>query len=87
MLKYAEKRKILIFIKYFFNMDVSLIVRLICLRIVIHVLRIHLEGRVSQNVDIGFSFNLVAFRKGDFKKNYNKITKVPVFCSEIETRT
>ena len=80
MLKYAEKRKIVIFIKYFLNMDISLIMILICLRIVIHVLRIHLEGRVSQNFDIGFSFNLVAFRKGDFKQITIKSQKFPFFA-------
>ena len=68
MLKHAEKRKIHIFHKYYFNMDISLIMRLTCLKIVILVLRIHLEGGVSQNVDIRLSFNLVAFRKGGFQK-------------------
>ena len=65
-----RKEKILIFHIYFLNMDISLIMRLICLKMIIHVLRINLEGRVSHNFDIyiGLSFNLVAFRKGDFKK-------------------
>ena len=78
MLKYAEKRKILIFHKYFLNMDISLIMRLqlYALKIVIHLLRIHLEGNMSQDFDIGLSFNLVAFRKGDHKS-------YPVFCSKI----
>ena len=39
-------------------MDISLIVRLTCLKTAIRVLWIHLEGSVSQNVDIGLSFNL-----------------------------
>ena len=87
MLKYAEKREILIFHKYFFNMDISLIMRLICLKIVKHILRIHLEGRVSQNVDIRLSFNLVAFRKGGFQEFTKKSQRLPVFCSKIKTRT
>ena len=87
MLKYAEKRKTLIFHKYFLNMDISLIMRLICLKIVIYVLRIHLEGRVSQYIDIGLSFDLVEFRKGDLQKFTIKSQKLPVFCSKIKTRT
>ena len=87
MLKYAEKRKILLFHKYFLNMDSSLIMRLICLKIVIHVLRIHLEGRVSQNFDIGLSFDLVAFRKGTFQKFTIKSQRLAVFCTKIKSRT
>ena len=78
---------VLLFHKYFLNMDISLIMRLICLKIVIHVLRIHLQGKVSQNFDIGLSFNLVAFRKGAFKKFTIKSHKLVVFCSKIKTRT
>ena len=87
MFKYAGKRKILIFHKYVLNMDISLIMRLICLEIVIHVLRIYLEGKLSQNCDIGLSFNLVAFRKGGFQKFTIKSQQLPVFCSKIKTRT
>ena len=87
MLKYADQRKILIFHEYFFNMDISLIMSLICLKIVIHVLRIHLEEKGSQNFDIGLSFNLVAFRNGGFQKFTIKSQKLPVFCSKIKTRT
>ena len=75
--------KILIFHTYFLNMDISLIVRLTCLKIVIHVFRIHLERNLSQNFDICLSFNLVAFRRGDLKKNTIKSQKLPVFCYKI----
>ena len=70
MLKYAENMKILIFHKFVLNMNISFIMRLICLKIVIHVLKTHLEGRVSQNVDIGLSFNLIliALEGETFKK-------------------
>ena len=81
MLKYAEKRKILIFQKYFLKIEISLIIRLVSLKIVIPVLRIHLEGRVSQNFDIGLRFNLVAFRKVGSQKCTIKLQKLPVFCS------
>ena len=53
--------------------------RFTCLKIVVHVLKTHLEGRVSQHLDKAFSFNFIGFRRGDFKENYNKITKVTRF--------
>ena len=53
----------------------------------IHVSETHLEGRVSQNVDIGCSLNFIACRSGGFKKNTKKSQKLPVFCSKIKTRT
>ena len=84
---YAEKRKILIFHKHFWNMDISLIIRLTCLKIAMHVFRIHLERSVSQNLDLGLSFNLVAFRRGDFQQFTIKSQKLPVFCTKIKTKT
>ena len=42
---------------------------------------------MSQNVDIGLSFNLVAFRRGDFTKSATKSQKLPVSCSKIKTST
>ena len=68
MLKYAENMKTLIFHKLILNMNISLIMRLTCLRIVMHVLKTHLEGRVSQHFDIDLSFNLIAFRGGTLTK-------------------
>ena len=53
----------------------------------IHVSETHLEGRVSQNFDIGLSLNFIACRSGGFKKNTKKSPKLPVFCSKIKTRT
>ena len=43
--------KILIFHVYFFNIDISLIMALICLKTCMCVAEICLEGRVSQNFD------------------------------------
>ena len=57
------------------------------LKTAIHVSKTHLEGRVSQNFDIGFSLNFIASRSGGFKKNTKKSQKLPVFCSKIKTRT
>ena len=74
MLKYAENTK------YFLNMNISLIMRLTCLKIVRHVLKTHLEGRVSQNFDVCLSFNLIAFRRGDFQKNTKISQKYPFFA-------
>ena len=45
----------------------------------IHVSKTHLEGRVSQNFDIGLSLDFIACRSGGFQKNTIKITKVTPF--------
>ena len=45
----------------------------------IHGSETHLEGRVSQNFDIGLSLNFIACRSGRFKKKYQTITKVTRF--------
>ena len=79
MLKYAENMKILIFHEFILNMNISLIMRLTCLKMVRYVLKTDLEGRVSQNFDICLSLNLIAFRRGDFQKNTKKSQKLPVF--------
>ena len=63
----AENRKILILHIYFFNMDISLTMRLMCLKTAIHVPETLLEGRASQNFDTGLSLNLIACRSGEFK--------------------
>ena len=86
-LKYAENRKILIFHIYFLNKHISLNIRLTCLTTAIHVSETHLEGRVSQNFDIGLSLDFIACRKGGIQKNTKKSQKLPVFCSKIKTRT
>ena len=49
----------LIFHIYFLNKDISLNMRLTCLKMAIHVSEIHLEGRVSQNFDIDLSLNFI----------------------------
>ena len=45
-----------IFHIYFLNMDFSLIMTLMCMKIYIHSAEICFEGSVSQNFDIGLSF-------------------------------
>ena len=47
------------------------------MKIAIHVLRTYLEETVSQNVDIGLGFNLMALRRRDFPKVTIKSHKLP----------
>ena len=65
-LKCAENCEKLIFHMYFFNMDISLIMKMTGMKIAIHVAEIRWEGRVSQNFDIGLSFCLILCRKLNF---------------------
>ena len=81
LLKYAENKKILIFLIYFFNTDMSLDMRLTCLKMAMHVYETHLERRLSQNVDIGLGSNFIACRSGGFQKNTKNSQKLFVFCS------
>ena len=78
-LKYAENKKILIFLIYFLNKDISLDMRLTCLKMSMHVYETHLEAKVSQNIDIGLSSNFIACRSGGFKKNTKNSQKVTRF--------
>ena len=50
-------------------MDISLINALICLTIVIHIAETCLEGRVSQNFDIGLNFGVMVCRRREFEEN------------------
>ena len=67
-------------------MDISLIITLIFLRTCIHVAEVYLEGSVSQNVDVGFSFFFMLCRRLNFEKNDKKYQKFAVFCHKIKTR-
>ena len=66
-------------------MDISLIMNITGMKIAIHVAETRLEGRVSQNFDIGLSFCFILCSRLNFKKK--KSQKLPVFCSKIKTRT
>ena len=46
----------------------------------IHVSKTHLEGRVSQNFDIGLSLNFIACRSGGFKKKKKNHKSYPSFA-------
>ena len=73
--------KILIFDIYFFNMDISLIIAHISLRICMYIPKIYMEGRVSQIFDIGFSFCFILCLEDENLKNIQTITKVTRFLS------
>ena len=63
-------RKIIIFHEYFLNKDISLIIGFIIMKMYMHVTENCLEGRVSQNFDIGSSFYSTLCRSWNFGKNY-----------------
>ena len=51
-----------------------------------YIAKICLEGRVSQNFDIGLRFCLMVRRRWNFEKKYKKLQKLPVFCHKIKTK-
>ena len=78
--------KTLIFHVYFFNMDISLIIAPICLKICMCTAEICMEGSVSQNFDLGLSFCFMLCRKRHFEKKYKKSQKLPVFYHKTKTK-
>ena len=73
--------KTLIFHVYFFNMDISLIIAPIRLKICMFIAEICMKGSVSQNFDLGLSFCFMLCRRRNFEKKYQKITKFTRFLS------
>ena len=67
-------------------MDISLVKAPMYLRTWIYIAEICLEGRVSQNFDLGLSFCFMVCRRRDFEKKYKKSQKLPVFCHKIITK-
>ena len=59
----------------FLNMDISLIIALICLKTCMCTFEICMEGSVSQNVDLGLSFCFMLCGRRHFEKKVQKITK------------
>ena len=59
MYECVQNMKILIFDIYFFNMDISLIIALICLKICMYIPKMYMEGSVSQIFELGFSFCVI----------------------------
>ena len=71
---------------YFLNMDISLIIALICLKTCMCIADICMEGSVSQIFDLGLSFCFMVCRRRHFEKKYIKSQKLPVFYHKIKTR-
>ena len=71
--------KILIFHVYFLNMDISLIIALISLKTCMYIAGIYMEGRVSQNFELGLSFCFMVCRSRNFEKKNTKIHKSYLF--------
>ena len=74
-IKCAENWEKQISHKHFFNMDISLIMKITGMKIAIHVAETRLEGRVSQNFDLGLRFCFISCRRLYLKKK-KYITKV-----------
>ena len=68
-MKYPKNCEKHIFHIHFFNMDISLDIKLIIMKIAKLVPEINWEGRVSQNFDIGLSFCFISYRRVDFQKD------------------
>ena len=79
MYECVENMKIHVFDIYFFNMDLSLIIALICLKICMYILKMYMEGIVSQIFDIAFSFCLIVCRRWKLEKNTNNHKSYPFF--------
>ena len=71
--------KILIFDIYFFNMNISLIIEHICLRICMYIPKMYMDRMVSQIFDIGFSFVLLCVEDDNLKKYTNNHKSYPFF--------
>ena len=78
--------KILIFYVYFFNMDISLIIALICLKICMCISQMCMEGNMSQNFDLALSFYFMLCSRRHFEKKYEKSQKLHVFYHKIKTK-
>ena len=71
--------KTLIFHVYCFDIDISLIIAPICLKMCMCIAEICMEVRVSQNIYLGFSVCFMLCRRRHFEKKVQKITKVTHF--------
>ena len=73
------------FHEYFFNMDISLIVTLTCLKTCMHIGEIFLEGDMSRSLDIGLSFCVIVCRIREFEKNKDIKRGIHVERIKVET--
>ena len=75
-----------IFHVYFLNMDISLIIASISLKICMCIAETYMEGSVTQNFDLWLSFCLCNVEEGILEKKYKKSQKLLVFYYKIKTR-
>ena len=64
------------------NMDISLIIALICLKICMCISEICMEGSVSQNFDLGLSSCFMLCRRWNFGKKYKNRKSYPFFITK-----
>ena len=70
----------------FLNMDISLIISHICMKISIHVTETCLEGSKSQFVYIEHSFCFNVCKRREFEIKHKISQKLPVYCHKVKTR-
>ena len=80
MCKCIKNLKNLIFHVNFLNMDISIIIALICLKICMCISEICMEGSMSQNFDLGLSFCYV--EDGVLGENTKKRKSYPFFITK-----
>ena len=61
-------------------MDISLVIKVISMKLAIHVAEIHCEGRVSQKFDIGYILIFSYVEEWTFKKVTKKYKSCPFFA-------
>ena len=70
---------------YFLNMHIPLNIKLTILKTK-HIAKTHLEGSLSQNVDIGFRFCFMLCRKMENGKLSKKSQTLPVCYHKMKTK-
>ena len=68
---------------FFYNMDISLIIALMYLKICMYNAEICFEGILSQNVDKGLSFGFMMYRIKELERNDKKWQRLSVFGHRI----
>ena len=65
-------------------MDISLTIALFSLEMCKHVTKVRMEGRVSQNFDLGLSFCFMLCRRWNYEENGKKYQKFPFFVIKLK---
>ena len=69
-----------------FNINISLIIAPLSLKMCICIADIYIEGSVSQNFNLWLRFCFMQCRRRHFENKYKKSQKLPVFYHKIKTR-